>query len=89
VPFTLLEGCLDEPLLLTNDGTRRHALANVCTHRAMALASAPFEAPFDSTRRAMPLGATRSTSTPDALDTATTTTSSALAQAASSRAAAS
>jgi choline monooxygenase len=44
VPFTLLEGCLDEPLLLTNDGTRRHALANVCTHRAMALASAPTNA---------------------------------------------
>jgi choline monooxygenase len=41
VPFTLLPGALDEPLLLTNDGARRHCLSNVCTHRAMALASEP------------------------------------------------
>jgi choline monooxygenase len=34
-PFTLLEGCLDEPLLLTRDlEDRVHALSNVCTHRA-------------------------------------------------------
>lgn len=34
VPFTLLEGCLDEPLFLSRDaeGTL-HCLSNVCTHR--------------------------------------------------------
>ncbi len=34
LPFTLLEGCLDEPLLLTHadDGVVR-CLSNVCTHR--------------------------------------------------------
>ena len=34
LPFTLLEGCVEEPLLLTRDseGTLR-ALSNVCTHR--------------------------------------------------------
>jgi choline monooxygenase len=33
-PFTLLEGCLDEPLLLTrDDADRLHCLSNVCTHR--------------------------------------------------------
>jgi choline monooxygenase len=34
LPFTLLQGCLDEPLLLTCDrqGTL-HCLSNVCTHR--------------------------------------------------------
>jgi choline monooxygenase len=34
VPFTLLPGCLDEPLLLTRDqdGTA-HCMSNVCTHR--------------------------------------------------------
>jgi choline monooxygenase len=33
-PFTLLEGCLDEPLLLTRDaGGALHCLSNVCTHR--------------------------------------------------------
>ena len=33
-PFTLLEGCLDEPLVLSvgDDGTL-HCLSNVCTHR--------------------------------------------------------
>jgi choline monooxygenase len=36
LPFTLLEGCLDEPLLLANgdDGETR-CLSNVCTHRGM------------------------------------------------------
>jgi choline monooxygenase len=35
-PFTLLEGCLDEPLLLTRDmDDQLHALSNVCTHRGM------------------------------------------------------
>ncbi|RMH11172.1 MAG: aromatic ring-hydroxylating dioxygenase subunit alpha [Planctomycetota bacterium] len=33
-PFTLLEGCLDEPLLLTRDrDDALHCLSNVCTHR--------------------------------------------------------
>ena len=33
-PFTLLEGCLDEPLLLTRDTKDQvHCLSNVCTHR--------------------------------------------------------
>jgi choline monooxygenase len=33
-PFTLLEGCLDEPLVLTRDEAGAlHCLSNVCTHR--------------------------------------------------------
>jgi len=33
-PFTLLEGCLGEPLVLTRDeGGAAHCLSNVCTHR--------------------------------------------------------
>jgi len=33
-PFTLLEGCLDEPLLLTRDmDDEVHCMSNVCTHR--------------------------------------------------------
>ena len=33
-PFTLLPGTLDEPLVLTRDGSDRlHCLSNVCTHR--------------------------------------------------------
>jgi choline monooxygenase len=34
LPFTLLEGCLDEPLVLARDqaGTL-HCMSNVCTHR--------------------------------------------------------
>ncbi len=32
-PFTLLPGCLDEPLVVTRDGERVRALSNVCTHR--------------------------------------------------------
>lgn len=33
-PFSLLEGCLDEPLVLTRDMTDRvHCISNVCTHR--------------------------------------------------------
>lgn len=33
-PFLLLEGCLDEPVVLTRDrGDRVHCLSNVCTHR--------------------------------------------------------
>jgi len=38
-PLTLLEGCLDEPLLLTRDlDDRIHCLSNVCTHRGMLVA---------------------------------------------------
>jgi choline monooxygenase len=33
-PFTLLPGCLDEPLLFTRDARGVHCLSNVCTHRA-------------------------------------------------------
>src|SRR5438046_1589543 len=34
VPFTLLEGCLDEPLVLTSDESCEvRCLSNVCTHR--------------------------------------------------------
>ncbi len=37
-PVTLLEGMLDEPLLLTRDGADRvHCLSNVCTHRGTVL----------------------------------------------------
>src|SRR5690349_7270673 len=33
-PFTMLEGCLDEPLLLVRDlDDLLHCLSNVCTHR--------------------------------------------------------
>ncbi|MEM8934343.1 MAG: Rieske (2Fe-2S) protein, partial [Acidobacteriota bacterium] len=33
-PFTLLDGCLDEPLLLTRDTDDQiHLMSNVCTHR--------------------------------------------------------
>lgn len=33
-PFTLLPGCLDEPLLFTRDADDRlHCVSNVCTHR--------------------------------------------------------
>jgi choline monooxygenase len=33
-PATLLEGCLDEPLLLTRDAADKlHCISNVCTHR--------------------------------------------------------
>jgi choline monooxygenase len=34
LPVTLLEGCLDEPLVLTRDDAgEAHCLSNVCTHR--------------------------------------------------------
>lgn len=32
-PFTLLEGCLDEPLVLSRDAEAVHCFSNVCTHR--------------------------------------------------------
>jgi choline monooxygenase len=35
-PFVLLEGCLDEPMVLTRDtNDKLHLLSNVCTHRGM------------------------------------------------------
>lgn len=41
-PVTLLEGCLDEPVLFTRDrDDRLHCLSNVCTHRGTILCSAP------------------------------------------------
>ncbi len=41
-PFTLLEGCLDEPLLLSRDAQDRlHLLSNVCTHRGTLVAEHP------------------------------------------------
>lgn len=41
-PFTLLEGSLDEPLLLTRDfDDRLHAMSNVCTHRGMLVCEQP------------------------------------------------
>jgi choline monooxygenase len=44
VPFTLLEGLLDEPLLLTrDDDDRLHCLSNVCTHRGNLLVEAETE----------------------------------------------
>lgn len=44
VPWNLLPGALDEPLLLTTeeDGTR-HLLSNVCTHRGATLIERPCE----------------------------------------------
>lgn len=37
-PFTMLEGCLDEPLMLVRDrGDRLRCLSNVCTHRGMVV----------------------------------------------------
>ncbi len=43
-PWTLLEGCLDEPLLVTREHASLHCLSNVCTHRGNILVSAPCEA---------------------------------------------
>lgn len=41
-PFQLLEGCLDEPLLLTRDESDHiHCLSNVCTHRANLVCEGP------------------------------------------------
>lgn len=38
-PLTLLEGCLDEPILMTRDrDDRPHCLSNVCTHRGNLVA---------------------------------------------------
>ncbi|MEK6676011.1 MAG: aromatic ring-hydroxylating dioxygenase subunit alpha [Planctomycetota bacterium] len=41
-PFTLLEGCLDEPLLLARDRSDRlHCYSNVCTHRGHLVCHEP------------------------------------------------
>lgn len=41
-PFTLLDGSLDEPLLLARDPQDRlHCLSNVCTHRGMLVCETP------------------------------------------------
>ena len=42
LPFTFLEGCVDEPLLLARDaGGAVHGLSNVCTHRGNLLCTRP------------------------------------------------
>jgi phenylpropionate dioxygenase-like ring-hydroxylating dioxygenase large terminal subunit len=43
-PFTLLPGCLDEPLLLVRDAAELRCLSNVCTHRGALLCDEPCEA---------------------------------------------
>ena len=44
-PFTLLEGVLDEPLVLTHDQNgMKHCLSNVCTHRGNLVAMQPGKA---------------------------------------------
>ena len=46
-PFTMLEGCLDEPLLLTRDKSEKiHCLSNVCTHRGMIVCDKPTKESF-------------------------------------------
>jgi choline monooxygenase len=46
-PVTLLEGSLDEPLLLTRDAKDQlHCLSNVCTHRGNLVAESPGNEPF-------------------------------------------
>jgi choline monooxygenase len=40
-PVTLLEGLLDEPLLITRKGSRLSCMSNVCTHRGMILVDKP------------------------------------------------
>ncbi len=40
-PFSVLPGCLDEPLLGLHDGRTARCLSNVCTHRGMELVRAP------------------------------------------------
>lgn len=37
VPFRLLDGCLDEPLVMVRDGDTLRCLSNVCTHRGNLL----------------------------------------------------
>jgi len=41
-PITILEGCLDEPVVLTRDfDDRIHLLSNVCTHRSNIVCEGP------------------------------------------------
>lgn len=41
-PLTMLEGCVDEPLLLTRDlDDQLHCLSNVCTHRGALVCEGP------------------------------------------------
>ncbi|MEP7212892.1 MAG: SRPBCC family protein [Acidobacteriota bacterium] len=42
-PVTLLEGLLDEPLLITRQGLKLSCMSNVCTHRGMILVDKPCE----------------------------------------------
>ncbi|MEM6290947.1 MAG: SRPBCC family protein [Myxococcota bacterium] len=43
-PWELLPATLDEPLLLSHDGTRLRCLSNVCTHRGKVLIERPCNA---------------------------------------------
>ncbi len=43
-PWTLLPGALDEPLLLTHDGSALRCVSNVCTHRGAVLVDRPTSA---------------------------------------------
>jgi choline monooxygenase len=46
LPFTLLPGCLDEPLVLTRDeASRLHCLSNTCTHRGTIVAEGEDHSP--------------------------------------------
>jgi choline monooxygenase len=45
-PFTLLEGCLNEPLALTKDKSgNTHLVSNVCTHRGNIVSEKPCKIP--------------------------------------------
>lgn len=41
VPWSLLPGALDEPLLLTHDGDALRCVSNVCTHRGFVMIERP------------------------------------------------
>lgn len=46
LPFTLLPGCLDEPLVLTRDETGTlHCVSNTCTHRGTIVAEGETHSP--------------------------------------------
>jgi choline monooxygenase len=40
-PFAFLEGCVEEPLVLTRDARGIHCLSNVCTHRGNLVVQEP------------------------------------------------
>ncbi|MCR9161734.1 MAG: aromatic ring-hydroxylating oxygenase subunit alpha [Nannocystaceae bacterium] len=44
VPWSLLPGALDEPLLLTHDGAALRCVSNVCTHRGFVMVEQPSSA---------------------------------------------